>query len=83
MPSSMTLEWRTSQHELAVDQPSVGSGGLGATIYFAVASLVLAALTYAAITALDGWADWVVLGASFWALGGVIIAVNPYRRVAG
>lgn len=85
MASSFTVEWhnRAERRELAVDQASVGHGGLGTRIYLALSTLVLAALSYAAFTVLDGWADWVVLGASFWALGGVIIAVNPYRRAAG
>jgi hypothetical protein len=55
----------------------------GAGIYTAIALLIAAALSYAAVEAIDGWAQWLVLVVIFLTAVGVSIAVNPFRRQAG
>jgi hypothetical protein len=49
-------------------------------IYTIVASVLLIALGYAAVQALDGWARFVVLGGIIVTAIGGMIAVNPERR---
>jgi len=49
-------------------------------IYTIVASVVLVALGYATVQALDGWARFVVLGGIIMTAIGGMIAVNPERR---
>ena len=49
-------------------------------IYTIVASVLLIALGYAAVQALDGWARFVVLGGIVMTAIGGMIAVNPERR---
>lgn len=49
-------------------------------IYTVAASLVLIALGYATIQALDGWSQFVVLGAIIMTAIGGMIAVDPQRR---
>jgi hypothetical protein len=49
-------------------------------IYTIVASVLLIALGYAAVQALDGWARFVVLGGIILTAIGGMIAVNPERR---
>ena len=45
-----------------------------------IALLVLGALSYATVEAIDGWAQGVVLAMIFVTTIGLIIAVNPMRR---
>ena len=52
----------------------------GAAVYNVVAALIGAALCVAAISAIDGWAQWVVLGAIVATVIGFMIAVSPNRR---
>ena len=49
-------------------------------IYTIVASLLLIALGYATVQALDGWARFVVLGGIILTAIGGMIAVSPERR---
>jgi hypothetical protein len=49
-------------------------------IYTIVASVLLIALGYATIQALDGWARFVVLGGIIMTAIGGMIAVSPERR---
>jgi hypothetical protein len=49
-------------------------------IYTIVASVVLIALGYATVQALDGWARFVVLGGIILTAIGGMIAVSPERR---
>jgi hypothetical protein len=52
----------------------------GASAFNIVAALVAAALSYGAVTLIDGWSQWVVLGAIVVTTVGVMIAVSPARR---
>jgi hypothetical protein len=45
-----------------------------------LALIVLAALTYVAGTAIDGWASLIVLGAAMLTAVGAMIAVSPNAR---
>jgi len=45
-----------------------------------IGAAVLAALIYATVVAIDGWAKAVVLGVIMLTTVGVMIAVNPLRR---
>ncbi len=48
--------------------------------YNLIAALVVAALAYATVVAIDGWAQAIVLGAIMFTAVGAMIAVNPLRR---
>jgi hypothetical protein len=52
----------------------------GAMIYSVVAAIVAAALCYTTLRVIDGWAQWVVLGAIVFTTVGFMIAVSPNRR---
>jgi fatty acid desaturase len=45
-----------------------------------LALIVLAGLAYATVTAIDGWARAIVLGAAMLTAVGAMIAVSPSRR---
>jgi hypothetical protein len=49
-------------------------------VFMILACLVAAALIYATIQTLDGWAQWVVLGGIVMTVIGAMIAVSPNRR---
>jgi 1,4-dihydroxy-2-naphthoate octaprenyltransferase len=55
----------------------------GATIYSVLALLVGAALSYAAVTAIKSWAQWLVLGVIIVFAIAVAFAVGPNRQGAG
>jgi len=52
----------------------------GATIYSIIAAIVAIGLCVAAVSLIDGWAQWVVLGAIVMTTIGFMIAVSPNRR---
>ena len=52
----------------------------GATIYSVIAAIVAVGLCVAAVSLIDGWAQWVVLGAIVLTTIGFMIAVSPNRR---
>ena len=52
----------------------------GATIYSIIAAIVAIGLCVAAVSLIDGWAQWVVLGAIVMTTVGFMIAVSPNRR---
>ena len=51
----------------------------GAAIYNLFALIVGAALCVAAVSVIEGWAQWVVLGAIVATVIGFMIAINPAR----
>jgi VIT1/CCC1 family predicted Fe2+/Mn2+ transporter len=51
----------------------------GALIYNGFALIIGAALCVAAVSIIDGWAQWVVLGAIVATVVGFMIAVSPNR----
>ncbi len=52
----------------------------GAAIYSVIALIIAAALCVAAVSVIDGWAQWVVLGAIVATVIGFMIAVSPNCR---
>ena len=52
----------------------------GAAIYSVIAAVVAIGLCVGAVTLIEGWAQWVVLGAIVMTTIGFMIAVSPNRR---
>ena len=52
----------------------------GASIYSVIAAIVAVGLCVAAVSVIDGWAQWVVLGAIVLTTVGFMVAVSPNRR---
>lgn len=52
----------------------------GAAIYSVIAAVVAIGLCVAAVSLIEGWAQWVVLGAIVMTTIGFMIAVSPNRR---
>ena len=70
-------ERATARGERREDQARLRAGRLAFNV---VAALIAAALSYGALTLIDGWSQWVVLGAIVVTTSGVMIAVSPARR---
>ena len=54
----------------------------GATIYSLIAAVIGIVLGVAAVSAIDNWAQWMVLGVIVITTIGFMIAVSPNRRGA-
>lgn len=52
----------------------------GATIYSVIAALVGIALCVAAVSVIEGWAQWLVLGVIVLTTVGFMIAISPNRK---
>ena len=52
----------------------------GASVFNVIAVIVAAALCYGAISLIDGWSQWLVLGVIVLTTVGLMIAVSPNRR---
>lgn len=52
----------------------------GAAIYSVIALVVGVVLSYAALSAIDNWSQWVVLAAVVVTTLGAMIALSPTRR---
>jgi len=52
----------------------------GASIYSVIAGIVAIGLCVAAVSLIEGWAQWVVLAAIVMTTVGFMIAVSPSRR---
>jgi hypothetical protein len=52
----------------------------GAAIYNGIALIVGAALSVAALSVIEGWAQWIVFGAIVATVIGFMIAISPNRR---
>jgi hypothetical protein len=52
----------------------------GAAIYSVIAAVIAIGLCVAAVSLIEGWAQWVVLGAIVMTTIGFMIAVSPNRR---
>ena len=55
----------------------------GAAIYSAIAIVIGAVLCYAALQAMEGWAQWLVFGVLLVFTVALAFAVGPNRRGAG
>jgi hypothetical protein len=81
--SNMTVNQRNQfeRAELAVPTTGVRVRGTRAlVIYSVIATCVLAALVYATVNVINGWAQAIVLGMIILTTVGAMIAVNPLRR---
>ena len=52
----------------------------GAAIYSVIAAVIGIALCVAAVSIIDGWAQWLVLGVIVLTTVGFMIAISPNRR---
>jgi uncharacterized BrkB/YihY/UPF0761 family membrane protein len=52
----------------------------GAGIYSVIALIVGVALSYVALSTIEGWWQWLVLGAIIFTVIGFMIAISPNRR---
>lgn len=52
----------------------------GAAIYSVVAIVIGVVLSYAALTTIDNWSQWIVLGVIVVTTIGAMIALSPTRR---
>jgi hypothetical protein len=52
----------------------------GAGIYSAIAVVVGIGLSYVALSTIQGWWQWLVLGAIIFTVIGFMIAISPNRR---
>jgi hypothetical protein len=52
----------------------------GATIFNVLAVVVAAVLCYAAVSVINGWPQWLVLGVIVLTTVGLMIAISPNRR---
>jgi VIT1/CCC1 family predicted Fe2+/Mn2+ transporter len=52
----------------------------GAAIYSVIALIIGAALCVAALSVINGWAQWLVLGAIVVTVIGFMIAISPRRQ---
>jgi hypothetical protein len=81
--ANMSVNQRTQFERADLSVPSTGvqvRSRRPLIIYTVLALLVLAALSYATIKAIDGWAQGVVLAMIVVTTIGVMIALNPLRR---
>lgn len=87
-PKEKRLSNMTENQRMQLERPdlSVPSTGVQVrsrrplVIYTVIASVVLVLLGYLTMRALDGWAQFVVLGAIILTAIGGMIAVSPNRR---
>ncbi len=81
--SNMTVNQRAQYDRVDL---SVATTGVGirdrrpVIAYTVLATVVLVGLGYATVTAIDGWAQAVVLGFIVLTVVGAMIAVSPTRR---
>jgi len=81
--SNMTVNQRAQFERVDLSVPTTGVHvrNRGAVIaYSVVAALLVAALGYAAVTLIDGWARAIVLGFILLTVVGAMIAVSPNRK---
>ena len=52
----------------------------GAAIYSAIALVIGVILSYVAVTEIDNWSQWLVLGVIIVTMIGFMIALSPNRR---
>ncbi|MGH2981451.1 MAG: hypothetical protein ACRDKV_05365 [Solirubrobacterales bacterium] len=81
--SNMTVNDRNEMERATLAGTSEGirrGSERGALVYNAFALIVGAALCVAAVSVIDGWAQWVVLGAIVVTVVGFMIAISPNRE---
>ena len=81
--ANMTVNDRNSYDRVELSTPTTGvhvRDPRRLVAFSAVAAVILAALTYATIETIDGWAQGVVLGVIVLTAIGAMIALSPNRR---
>jgi hypothetical protein len=81
--SNMTVNQRNEMERatLAGSSERIRRGSeRGVLIFNVIALIVGAALCVAAVSVIDGWAQWVVLGGIVATVVGFMIAVSPNRQ---
>jgi len=81
--SNMTVNERAQFERVDLQVPTTGVRvrHRGAVVaYSVIAALLIAALGYAAVTLIDGWARAIVFGFILLTVVGAMIAVSPNRR---
>ena len=81
--ANMSAAQMTQVERIDLSVPSTGTRVArrrSITAYLALATAVLAALVYATVDAIDGWAHLVVIGAIVATTIGAMIALSPTRR---
>lgn len=81
--ANMSVNQRTQFDRVDLSVPSTGvrvSNRRALIAFSVIATLVCAALIYATVVAIDGWAKAIVLGMIMLVVVGAMIAVNPERR---
>ena len=80
--ANMTVNQRNQFDRVELSLPTTGVGVRDrrrVIAFNALAALVIAALGYATVVAIDGWAKGVVLGFIMLTVVGAMIAVSPAR----
>jgi hypothetical protein len=81
--SNMTVNQRNEMDRATYSGTSEGirrGSERGALVYNLVALIIGAALCAAAVSVIDGWAQWLVLGVIVMTTIGFMIAISPNRR---
>jgi hypothetical protein len=81
--ANMTVTQRTQFDRVDLSVPTTGvrvRNRAPLIAFTVIAAAILAALVYATVVAIDGWAKAVVLGVIMLTTVGAMIAVNPLRR---
>ena len=81
--ANMSVNQRAQFERVDLSVPTTGVRVRSRTpviVYNLIAVVVVAALAYATVVAIDGWAKAIVLGAIMFTAVGAMIAVNPLRR---
>ena len=68
------------RHDLGSSEGLRRGTARGMAIYMVFAVGIAAALSYAALSTIDSWAQWLVLGVIVLTVVGITIAINPARR---
>jgi hypothetical protein len=81
--SNMTVNQRNEMDRATFSGTSEGirrGSERGALVYNILALIIGAALCAAALSVIDGWAQWIVLGAIVATVIGFMIAISPNRK---
>lgn len=81
--SNMTVNQRSQFDRVELSVPTTGvqvRHRRAVVTYTVLAAMVLAALGYATVIAIDGWAQAIVFGFILLTAVGAMIAVSPSRR---
>jgi fatty acid desaturase len=81
--SNMTVNQRNEMDRATYSGTSEGirrGSERGALVFNLVALIIGAALCAAAVSVIDGWAQWLVLGVIVMTTIGFMIAISPNRR---